>query len=101
MSESQNDNDVALPAFEPSRPDAHGQAALLLVESLLHGLIERSVITVADAVDFVKAAADVRQEIGYDRQETLETMETSLTILRSIASSLRLDRNNESIKSVD
>lgn len=38
-------------------PDAHGQAEMLLVESLIHGLIARSVISVADAVEIVEIAA--------------------------------------------
>lgn len=39
--------------------DAHGQAALLLVESLVHGLIARSVISVTEAVEIVDVAAEV------------------------------------------
>jgi hypothetical protein len=35
---------------------------LLLVESLLHALTERAILTVADAVDIVETAADVNGE---------------------------------------
>ncbi len=42
--------------------DAHGQAALLLVESLLHGLIAHSALTVKQAIEIVEIAADVKQD---------------------------------------
>lgn len=42
---------------------AHGEAAMLLVESLVHGLIARQVITVADAVEIVDVAADVAGDL--------------------------------------
>ncbi|WBO24433.1 hypothetical protein [Sphingomonas abietis] len=74
---------------------------MLLVETLLHGLIERSVITVADAIGFAESAADVREEVGLELSETPDAMMPSLTILRSIASSLRFDLNGQPLKSVD
>ena len=37
---------------------------MLLVESLIHGLIARSVISVAEAVEIVEVAAEVKTEIA-------------------------------------
>jgi len=72
-------------------PDAHGQAAMLLVESLIHGLIARSVISVADAVEIVEIAADVKADIGAEIGDTPATLRRSLTMLEAIGKSLSLD----------
>jgi len=69
-------------------PDAHGQAAMLLVESLIHGLIARSAISVVDAIEIVEVAVEVKAEIAADLGESLATLDRSLTILRSISMSL-------------
>lgn len=45
-------------------PDAHGQAALVLVECLIHGLVERSVLTTVDAIEIVESATDVQADVA-------------------------------------
>ncbi len=85
-----NDNDV-MRADGPRGPDAHGQAAMLLVESLLHGLIARSVINVEDAVEIVGIAAEIKEEVAADAGESAETMQKSLALLASIGASLTSD----------
>jgi len=88
MAQSTNDNDV-YPAVARSRErDAHGEAAMLLVESLIHGLIDQSVISVSEAIEIVDAAADVQAEIVIDRGDP-PALSSSLTMLNSICSSLR------------
>lgn len=89
--ENSNDNHLARGATDRCEPDAHGQAAMLLVESLIHGLIARSVIDVADAVDIVDTAADASQEIAADLGKSLPLSRTSFTILASISASLVAD----------
>ncbi len=91
MANMANDNDTYPEAARGSEPDAHGQAAMLLTESLIFGLIERSVISVADAVDIVEAAAEVKIDIAADIGESPETMDRSLNLLNAISDSLRLD----------
>lgn len=86
-----NDNDAAFYDGRLRGPDAHGQAAILLVESLIHGLVARSIISVADAVEIVGVAAEVKEEVGADLGDSPETMEKSLTILGAIQASLSLD----------
>lgn len=90
---------VELPANEnpanrtatPLIPDAHGQAAMLLVESLLHGLIAKSVINVGDAIEIVAIALEVKQEVAHGLGDTPAVMAKSLQLLESIQSSLRSD----------
>ena len=45
-------------------PDAHGQAALLLAESMLHTLLARGVVTLEEAVEVVQTAAEVKVEVA-------------------------------------
>lgn len=86
-SETSNDNTDA----GVHRPDAHGQAAMLLVESLMHGLIARDVITVADAVEIVDIAADVRADAAADHAESPADYRKSLGLLQVISVSLSRD----------
>ena len=90
MTESTNDNDGAATAPRPE-PDAHGQAAMLLVESLIHGLIARSTISVDEAVEIIETAAEVKAEIATDLGDSPGTLRRSLTLLEAIARSLRMD----------
>ena len=85
-----NDNDVRAQG-QPRGPDAHGQAAILLVESLLHGLISRSVISAADGVEIEEIAAEVKEEVAADLGDSPSTMQKSLNILNAIGQSLHND----------
>lgn len=87
-----NDNARLAGATATREPDAHGQAALLLVESLIHVLIERSVISVADAVDAVATATEVKEDTGLQLGDTAATLAKSLDLLDAIAGSMRRDR---------
>lgn len=92
MTEITNDNHP-YPAAGPMRePDAHGQAAILLVESLIHGLVERSIISTGDAIDIVEAAAEVKVDIATDIGESAGTMQRSLDLLTGISDSLQIDK---------
>jgi hypothetical protein len=86
-----NDNDAARADARPQGSDAHGQAAMLLVESLIHGLIARSVISVEDAVEIVAIAADVKEQIAGELGDSPATREKSLAMLDSIHASLSID----------
>lgn len=86
---SDNDNDwrtATLPM-----PDAHGHAALLLVESLIHGLIERSVITVENALDIVETANSVQIDVAEEADGEGAPMWHAHALLSSIAQSLSYD----------
>lgn len=86
-----NDNHAAPTAAARREPDAHGQAAMLLVESLIHGLVSRSVISTEDAVDIVDTAAEVKAEMAIDIGEAPETLQRSLSLIESIGNSLQQD----------
>lgn len=79
-------------AVEFKGPDPYGQAALLLVESLIHGLVARDVICVNDAVEVVEIATEVKAQIAADLGDSPATMRKSLAILESISTSLKHDR---------
>ena len=83
MSTPSNDN--ALPADGLANRE-HGAAALLLVESLIHGLVARSGLSVTDAVDIVQVAIDVQVQISDHAG-----VEPSTQLLTRIADSLRAD----------
>ncbi len=86
-------NDNGAPEIRPRvpEPDAYVQAALLLVESVLHGLIEKSVFSVAKAVELVDIAAEVKQDIGADLGDSAPTLQRSLGLLAAISNSLQSD----------
>lgn len=88
-----NDNEDSLPKITPAMPDPHGHAALLLVESLIHGLIERSIISVVDAIDIIETADSVQVDVADATDGQNEPMWRSHALLTRIAESLRYDGN--------
>jgi hypothetical protein len=85
------DNDNSWRTATSPMPDAHGHAALLLVESLIHGLIERSVITVENALDIVETANSVQIDVAEEADGQGAPMWQAHTLLSSIAQSLSYD----------
>jgi hypothetical protein len=73
------------------QPDAHGEAAMLLVESMIHGLIAHSAITTAQAVEIVDIAAETKAEIDADLGDTEPRSRSAADILDSISRSLKAD----------
>ena len=86
-----NENIVSRVDVGAAEADAHGHAAMLLSESILHGLIARSLITVADAIEIVEVAAEVDEAIAADGGGFTENRQKSLAILDAIRSSLTND----------
>ena len=86
--ETSNDNQPAGARDHARTSDAMGQAAMLLVESLIHALVARSVITVTDAMEIVEVAAEVKEEKAAELGDDKQTMERSLALLGSIHLSL-------------
>lgn len=75
----------------PRESDPHGQAAIILVESLIHGLIARKVLNVAEAVEIVDVATEVRMECGIEKGEPTQILQASINLLQDISASLRVD----------
>lgn len=84
------DNDTPTQPPE-SEADPQGQAALLLVESLCHILLEKQVLARADVIEAVETAADVKLEIALEGQERLAIAKQSLAYLKAIQLSLESD----------
>lgn len=76
-------------AADSREPDAHGQAALLLVESLIHGLAERKVITVSEALDIMECALEAQQAIDEDGAGA--SRKQAAVLLASLVASLEID----------
>jgi hypothetical protein len=74
-------------------PDAHGQAALLLAESLIHTLVENSTLTNVEAVELIRIAAEVKVEVATAAHESDGRMQESLALLSKMASSFETDQN--------
>lgn len=85
-----NDHDIPRVCGTEAKTDAHGLAALLLVESLIHGLLARSVISVAEAVEILETAAEVNSEMA-EVAEVPATMLDSLSRIEAIRTSLQND----------
>lgn len=86
---SSNDNEPAVPGTPAHLSDPHGPAALLLVESLIHGLCERSLLTPTAAVAIVDRAAEVQAEV--EAKLVDPGVPTSHGLLVAIGTSLRTD----------
>ncbi len=86
-----NDNYSPTRELVPAMPDAHGHAALLLVETLIHTLVERCVISNEDAVQIIETANEVQAEIAEAADGDGAPMWLSHALLSSIAASLKLD----------
>ena len=86
-----HDNDATLPTATSGKPDAHGQAAMLLVESLLHALIAQSVLKLEEAIDLVGVAIDAKIEIAADMGNSDDTRDRSLALLTAIHQTLSHD----------
>ena len=76
--------------------DGHGRAALLLVESLIHGLAERSILTVAEAVSIMETALEAQMAITDDAATPTSSMRQASELLSALVESLRIDLPAES-----
>ncbi len=72
-------------------PDAHGQAALLLAESILHALVETQTLTVEAALSIIETTCEVKVEVAEQAGESRGRMQESLALLQAIATSFAVD----------
>lgn len=91
MTQQTNDNDTVIPFPKTELPDPHGRAALLLVESLLHALIDRSVLNVEDVLDVITVAIDANEDLAADRGEREDPANQTTVVLSAILHSLSHD----------
>lgn len=74
-------------AASPTEPDAHGQAALMLAESILHALVEEGVLSPDQVASVLRTACEVKTEIATAAGESSRRMHESLALVRSVATS--------------
>ena len=86
-----NDNNAIIPFPPTDLRDPHGWAALLLVESLLHTLIDRSALKVEDALDIITVAIDANEELAADRGMHEDSTDQTTVVLSAILHSLSHD----------
>lgn len=72
-------------------PDPQGQAALMLVESLIHQLIANATLSIDQAIKVVVVATEVKKVFAEETDERRAALDESLAILDAIAASLRVD----------
>ncbi|MDP3551952.1 MAG: hypothetical protein Q8R81_16355 [Novosphingobium sp.] len=89
-----NDPSNASPTPQQMRdlePDAHGQAALLLAESILHALVETKTLTTAEALSVIQTTCEIKVEVAEEAGESQGRMKQSLALLRAISASFAVD----------
>lgn len=90
-----NDNDPAMQGAIPLPSDPHGQAALVLVESLIHGLCENSTLSCAEAVEITERAVSVQSDFAEAADGAGAPLWRSHGLLSAIATSLRFDHGGK------
>ncbi len=68
-------------------PDPHGQAALMLCESLAYLLIARGTLTREALIDAIDGVIEVKQEIAGTSEGVVVSV-ASIVLLRAVAQSL-------------
>lgn len=86
-----HDNDDARQDPIPRSIDPHGQAALLLVESLIHALCESAMLSAMQAVEIAERAANVQAECAQAADGAGAPLWHSHALLSAIAASLKID----------
>ncbi|WP_129586265.1 hypothetical protein [Sphingomonas montana] len=86
-----NANDGENSSTTPFPVQACDRAALILAESLLRGLLERSVLTLGEAIEIVDTAIEIHAEVVEEADRRDETVQDSHTMLTAIGASLRVD----------
>lgn len=80
-----------LPDVAGIEPDAYGQAALLLAESILHALVETKTLTIEAAMSVIQTTCEVKAEVAEQTGESNSRMQESLALLRAISTSFAVD----------
>ena len=81
---------------DDARPDVHafaqGHVALLLTESILNVLVERSMLTAEDACSAIQTAAEVKMnlaaDLGEPNERTQAAIDALFRMMDSIASTI-------------
>lgn len=91
MPHSANENFAVRLPPPGNEPDAHGQAALILAECILHALVDIKAMTARQALDVVQSAEEIKTEIAALSGESETRMHESLELLKRIGMSFGVD----------
>lgn len=91
MPHKANDNHAVRPPPPAEEPDAHGQAALILTETMLHALVDMKTMTTQQALDIVSSAEEIKTEVAGMSGESETRMQESLELLKRIGISIERD----------
>lgn len=69
-------------------PLAQGQAALLLLEALIHGLLDNGTLTKEQAVDAIASATAVKEESAALQKEPADRLRHSIMLLKNMQASI-------------
>ncbi len=86
-----NETSTADSSFGQDRrpsPDAQGQAALLLIESLIHSLLDNGALTKHQALEAIGSAMQVKEESASEEKEPSGTLRRSLGLLINMEQSI-------------
>lgn len=68
--------------------NAQGQAALLLIESLIHSLLDNGALTKSQALEAIRSALEVKEESVDDHKEPRAVLKKSLRLLTDLENSI-------------
>lgn len=91
MTNNPRNTPQAAPHIQSVEPDAHGQAALLLAESILHALVETKVLSTTGALSVIQTTCEVKIEVAEAAGESQGRMKQSLALLQAISASFAVD----------
>ena len=77
--------------------DGHGRAALVLVESLIHGLSERSLLSVDEAIEIMEVALAAQLELADDARPPSRSMGHAAALLAALVVSLQSEATDKSV----
>lgn len=86
MNKFSSDNGAISPDI--SNADSHGYAALALTESILHSLVDNSIIDSAEANNVVSITIDATEAVADDLPTRPDSLERSISLLTDIRHSL-------------
>jgi hypothetical protein len=86
-----NDNRADRLPPPAGEPDAHGQAALILAEAMLHALVDMKTMTTQQALDIISSAEEIKTEVAGMSGESETRMQESLELLKRIGISIERD----------
>ena len=92
MSNDTPSEDFSFGADTKPMGDAQGQAALLLVESLIHSLLDNGTLTKDQVLDAITSATQVKEESASEHKESERTLRRSLTLLTNMHASIEAHR---------